>query len=210
LSARRLAAAAGLALACATAPPYELPEERGASRPLREAANPRTGEITWRSGTLEQTPDRVRIGFTLVNGTSRDYVNVMLRLVLRGVAHETATARYPVGRLAARSSKVVQAFLGPPGFEGHPAGADLGPGMKPRGDARYTSKSSGKARQNGARWPVLAAPRSPDALAIQPAHSGSVSPRPPGTGAGVPAARIRPKSSAHESFVGQATARGTA
>lgn len=117
MSGRRLLLAAALALACAGAPPYELPEERGAGRPLAEAANPRTGEITWRSGTLEQTPEQVRIGFTLVNGTTRDYVNVMLRLVLRGGGRETATARYPVGRLAARSSKVIQAFLGPPGFE---------------------------------------------------------------------------------------------
>ena len=109
--------ATALALACSGAPPYELPEERAVGRPLRSAPNPRTGEITWRSGTLEQTPERVRVGFTLVNGTPRDYVSVMLRLVLRGASHETATARYPVGPLAARSSKVIQAFLAPPGFE---------------------------------------------------------------------------------------------
>ena len=110
-------AAAALALGCSGAPPYELPEERSGGRPLTEAANPSTGEITWRSPMLEQTPERVRIGFTLVNGTTRDYISVMLRLVLRGSARETATARYPVGPLAARSQKVIQAFLAPPGFE---------------------------------------------------------------------------------------------
>jgi hypothetical protein len=117
VNARRALAAAALALACSGAPPYELPEERTGGRPLTAAANPRTGEITWRSPTLEQTPERVRVGFTLVNGTTRDYVSVMLRLVLRGPARETATARYPVGPLAARSNKVIQAFLAPPGFE---------------------------------------------------------------------------------------------
>jgi hypothetical protein len=40
----------------------------------------------------------------------------MLRLVLRGPEHELASVRYPVGPLGARSSKVIQAQLAPPGF----------------------------------------------------------------------------------------------
>ena len=114
---RRALAAAGLALACSGTPRYELPEERSAGRPLTETTHPRTGELTWRPGELEQTPERVRVGFTLMNGTPRDYLSVMLRVVLRGGDREMATARYPVGPLAARSSKVIQAFFGPPGFE---------------------------------------------------------------------------------------------
>ena len=117
MRARRALAAAGLALACSGAPQYELPEERTAGRPLTETTHQRTGEITWRPGDLEQTPERVRVGFTLMNGTTRDYLSVMLRVVLRGGARQMATARYPVGSLAARSSKVVQVFLAPPGFE---------------------------------------------------------------------------------------------
>lgn len=109
--------ATGLALACGGAPPYELPEERSGGRPLTQAPNPRTGEITWRSGVLETTPAGVRFQFTLMNGTTRDYLSVMLRLVLRGPARELATVRYPVGPLAARASKVVHAQLPPPGFE---------------------------------------------------------------------------------------------
>jgi hypothetical protein len=116
VKARAGLAAALLALACSGAPPYELAEERSGGRPLAEAANPRTGELTWRSGELETTPSGVRFSFTLVNGTSRDYFNVMLRLVLRGPGREIATVRYPVGPLGARASKKVQAQLAPPGF----------------------------------------------------------------------------------------------
>jgi hypothetical protein len=112
-----LLAAACLALACSGSLPYELPEERGGGRPLAEARNPRTGEITWRAGDLETSPTGVRFQFTLMNGTSRDYFNVMLRLVLRGPGREMATVRYPAGPLAARSSKVVHAQLSPTGFE---------------------------------------------------------------------------------------------
>ena len=114
---RSALAAALLALACSGAPPYELPEERSAGRPLTRAPNPRTGEITWRPGAHEATPDGPRIEFTLMNGTTRDYPSVMLRLVLRGPAREMATVRYPAGPLGARSSKVVRAHLAPPGFE---------------------------------------------------------------------------------------------
>lgn len=117
MKARLALAAAGLALACAGTLPYELPEERSGGRPLTQAPNPRTGEITWRPGALESTAAGVRFQFTLMNGTARDYFNVMLRLVLRGPAREMATVRYPVGPLGARSSKVVQAQLAPPGFE---------------------------------------------------------------------------------------------
>jgi hypothetical protein len=112
-----LLAAAGLVLACSGTLPYELPEERSGGRPIAEAPNPRTGEITWRPGALEKTETGLRFQFTLMNGTSRDYLGTMLRLVLRGPGREIATVRYPAGPLAARSSKVVQAMLGPPGFE---------------------------------------------------------------------------------------------
>jgi hypothetical protein len=118
-------AAAWLALACSGALPYELPEERSGGRPLAQAPNPRTGEITWRSGVLETTPAGVRFRFTLMNGTTRDYPSVMLRLVLRGPARELATVRYPVGPLAARSSKVIHAQLAPPGFEVEEARIEL-------------------------------------------------------------------------------------
>jgi hypothetical protein len=125
VKARAVLAAAWLALACSGALPYELPEERSGGRPMTEAPNPRTGEITWRAGALEQTPTGVRFQFTLMNGNSRDYFNVMLRLVLRGPAREIATVRYPVGPLGARSSKVIQAQLAPPGFEVEEAQIEL-------------------------------------------------------------------------------------
>ena len=112
----RALAVALLALACSGTLPYELPEQREGGRPLTQAPNPRTGEITWRSGTLVPTPTGVRFEFTLMNGTSRDYMNVMLRLVQRGPGSEIATVRYPAGPLTARGSKRVQAQLGPPGF----------------------------------------------------------------------------------------------
>ena len=47
-----------------------------------------------------------------MNGTSRDYFNVMLRLVLRGPEHEIATVRYPAGPLARRRQPPCP---GPPG-----------------------------------------------------------------------------------------------
>ena len=85
MRARATLLAAALALACAGgAPPYELPEERTGGRPLTQAPNPRSGEISWRAGPIEKTADGLRVEFTLMNGTSRDYFNVMLRLVLRG------------------------------------------------------------------------------------------------------------------------------
>jgi hypothetical protein len=118
--------AAALALACAGgAPPYELPEERTAGRPLTQAPNPRTGEISWRAGPIEKTPDGLRVEFTLMNGTSRDYFNVMLRMVLRGAGRQVATVRYPIGPLGARSTKRVQAHLAPPGFEVEEAQLEL-------------------------------------------------------------------------------------
>lgn len=120
-----LLGAACLALACSGSLPYELPEERSGGRPLAEAPNPRSGEITWRAGDLDTSPAGVRFQFTLMNGTSRDYLNAMLRLVLRGPGGEIATVRYPVGPLAARSSKVVQAQLAPPGFEVQEAQIEL-------------------------------------------------------------------------------------
>jgi hypothetical protein len=125
VKARAVLAAAWLGFACSGALPYELPEQRSGGRPMTQAPNPRTGEITWRSGVLETTPAGVRFQFTLMNGTSRDYFNVMLRLVLRGPAREIATVRYPVGALGARSSKVVQAQLAPPGFEVEEAQIEL-------------------------------------------------------------------------------------
>ena len=105
-----------LALACSGTLPYETPEERTGGRPLTQAPNPRTGEITWRPGPLVTTPEGVRVEFTLMNGTARDYANVMLRLVLRGPARRIATVRYPVGPFAARTSKRIHAQLAPPGF----------------------------------------------------------------------------------------------
>ena len=114
---RVLGLAIPLLLACGGFPPYELPEQRTGGQPLMEAPNPRIGELAWRSGSIETTPEGVRVGFTLMNGTTRDYLSVVLRVILRGPSREMATARYPVGSLAAGSRKVVRAHLGPPGFE---------------------------------------------------------------------------------------------
>ena len=108
--------AAGLALACGGLPPYELPEQRVAGRPLVQALQRRTGEITWRPSRLETTLKGVLFEFTLVNGTSRDYFSVMLRLVLRGGDHALATVRYPAGPLRAGAERRVRAQLAPPGF----------------------------------------------------------------------------------------------
>jgi hypothetical protein len=118
-----LLALAALALACGTLPPYETPEERGGSLPLARSEQQRTGELTWRPGRLQQTPEGVRFEFTLVNGTARDYFSVMLRLVLRGSEHRIATVRYPAGAVAAGGSRRVRAHLAPPGFAVE--GADL-------------------------------------------------------------------------------------
>ena len=113
----------GLALACGSLPLYEKPEERGDSLPLSRTEQPRTGELTWRPGLLQQTADGVLFEFTLVNGTKRDYFSLMLRLVLRGPEREIATVRYPAGAIAAGGSRRVRAHLAPPGFQVE--GADL-------------------------------------------------------------------------------------
>jgi hypothetical protein len=114
---RVLTLVTSLLLACSGLPPYELPEERSSGEPLMEAPNPRTGDLAWRSGSFETTPEGVLVGFTLMNGTTRDYVSIMLRVILIGPDREMATTRYPIGPMAGRSSKVVRAHLGPPGFE---------------------------------------------------------------------------------------------
>jgi hypothetical protein len=105
-----------LALGCASTPAFELPEERTSGRPLEQAPNPRSGEISWRAGPISSTPDGVRVEFTLMNGTPRHYAYLMLRLVLRGSGREIATVRYPTGPLAAYSSREVHAHLAWPGF----------------------------------------------------------------------------------------------
>jgi len=117
---RGLGCAAFLAalLACGGLPVYELPEERTVGVPLMEAPNPRTGELAWRSGRVETAEDgTVRLQFTLMNGTTRDYLSIVVRVVLRGDGRQMATARYPIGPLAARASKTVRAHLAPPGFD---------------------------------------------------------------------------------------------
>jgi hypothetical protein len=116
---RGLALALGcawLALGCGGVPLYEAPEERGSSLPLTRTEYPRAGELTWRSGRLEQTPEAVLFEFTLLNGTTRDYLSVMLRLVLRGPDRTLATVRYPAGPIAAGATRRIRAHLAPPGF----------------------------------------------------------------------------------------------
>jgi hypothetical protein len=116
---RGLALALGctwLALGCGGVPLYETPEERGGSLPLTRAEHPRAGELTWRPGLLEQTPEAVLFEFTLLNGTTRDYLSVMLRLVLRGPDRTLATVRYPAGPIAAGATRRIRAHLAPPGF----------------------------------------------------------------------------------------------
>ena len=117
------ALATWLALGCGGFPPYEIPGERPAAAPLSRTEQPRTGELTWRPGRLVQTAEGVLFEFTLMNGTSRDYFSVMLRVVLRGPAHRLATVRWPAGALAARGERRVRAQRAPPGFEVQ--GADL-------------------------------------------------------------------------------------
>jgi hypothetical protein len=116
-------ACAALALGCGGLPLYEAPEERVGGVPLLRTEQPRTGQLTWRPGMLSQTPEGVRFEFTLVNGTARDYLSVMLRVILRGSDRRIATARWPAGPLAARGERRVRAHLAPPGFEIE--GADL-------------------------------------------------------------------------------------
>jgi hypothetical protein len=120
-------ACASLALACGSLPRYETSEERLGGLPLTQAPQPRTGELTWRSETFEETPQGLRFEFTLVNGTKRDYVSVMLRLVLRGGGEERrlATVRYPAGGLAAGATRRVRAHLAPPGFAVESADIEL-------------------------------------------------------------------------------------
>ena len=107
---------AALLLACGGLPLYETPEERTAGTPLTQAPQRRTGEITWRPSVLETTSEGVRLELALMNGRSRDFHSVMLRLVLRGPEHEIATVRYPAGTLAAGAERRVRAVLAPPGF----------------------------------------------------------------------------------------------
>jgi len=117
-------ACAWLVLGCSGLPLYETPEERsGGGFPLSRTEQQRSGELTWRPGRLEQTPEGVLFEFTLVNGTPRDYFSVMLRVVLRGPDHRIATARYPSGAIAGGGSRRVRAHLAPPGFAVE--GADL-------------------------------------------------------------------------------------
>lgn len=120
-------ACASALLACGGLPRYELPEERsGGGTPLTRANQPRTGELTWRSETVETRPDGgILFEFTLVNGTKRDYLSIMLRLVLRGPEHRIATVRYPAGGLAAGASRRVRAHLAPPGFPVEAADLEL-------------------------------------------------------------------------------------
>jgi hypothetical protein len=119
-----LAAAAGaLALGCAGVPPYEEPGERIGGVPLSRTEHPPTGQLGWRPLALVQTAEGVVFEFTLVNGTARDYLSVVLRVVLRGPAHRIATARWPAGPLRARGERRVRAHLAPPGFSVE--GADL-------------------------------------------------------------------------------------
>jgi hypothetical protein len=117
------ALAAALALGCSGVPPYEAPEERSGGVPLSRSEHPRSGQLTWRPIGLVQTAEGVVFEFTLVNGTTRDYLSVLLRVVLRGPEHRTATARWPAGPLVARGERRVRAHLAPPGFEIE--GADL-------------------------------------------------------------------------------------
>lgn len=114
-----------LAGACAGAPLYETPEQRGPGVPLTRALQRRTGELTWREGRLEQTHEGVRFEFMLVNGTARDYHSVMLRIVLRGSEGRMATVRYPVGPVAAGGERAVRALLAPPGFPVEGADVEL-------------------------------------------------------------------------------------
>lgn len=125
---KRVALALGcawLALACGSLPLYETPEERVGGLPLAQVPQPRTGELTWRSELFETTPDGLLFEFTLVNGTKRDYLSVMLRLVLRGPERTIATVRYPAGGLAAGASRRVRAHLAPPGFAVESADLEL-------------------------------------------------------------------------------------
>lgn len=109
-------ACACLTLACGGLPLYETPEERTPSLPLTRANQQRTGGLTWRPGVLQQTDEGVHMEFTLVNGTARNFLSVMLRIVLRGAQGSLATVRYPAGPLAAGGSRRVRAHLAPPGF----------------------------------------------------------------------------------------------
>jgi hypothetical protein len=118
-------ACAWLALACGALPLYETPEERAGGLPLSQAPQPRTGELTWRSETFETTPDGLLFEFTLVNGTKRDYISLMLRLVLRGPERAIATVRYPAGGLAAGASRRIRAHLATPGFAVESADLEL-------------------------------------------------------------------------------------
>ena len=107
---------AWLSLSCGGLPRYETPDQRGGGRPLTQVRQQRTGELTWRAGSLEDTPEGLLFEFTLVNGTARDYPSIMLRLVLRGADRALATVRFPAGSLAAGASRRVRAHLPPPGF----------------------------------------------------------------------------------------------
>jgi hypothetical protein len=112
-----LAALACLAAGCAASPPWEAPEERVDGRPLAEAPYPRSGDLSWRPIALVQSEDDVRFEFTLMNGTSRHFQSVMLRIVLRGPGSAIASVRYPTGAISPRSSRRVAALLASPGFE---------------------------------------------------------------------------------------------
>lgn len=125
---RRLAlalAGAWLGLACSGLPVYESPEERTDGLPISQTKQPRSGDLTWRSAKLENTADGVLFEFTLMNGSSRDYLSTMLRLVLRGPEPSITTVRYPAGPIRAGSSRRVRAHLPPPGFAVESADLEL-------------------------------------------------------------------------------------
>jgi hypothetical protein len=117
--------ALALALGCGSLPPFETPDERTGGIPVTRTEHRRTGQLTWRPAGLQQTAEGVRFEFTLVNGTTRDYLSVMLRLVLRGPGSDLATARWPAGPVAAHGERRVRAHLAPPGFEVEGADVEL-------------------------------------------------------------------------------------
>ncbi len=116
---KRLAVAlawAWLGFGCSGLPVYESPEERTDGLPISQTEQPRSGELTWRSSRLEASADGLLFEFTLMNGSSRDYISTMLRLVLRGPGRSMATVRYPAGPISAGGSRRVRAHLPSPGF----------------------------------------------------------------------------------------------
>jgi hypothetical protein len=62
-------------------------------------------------GEVERSGPGVRVGFTLNNGTKRNYRSVALRVLLWGDTGDLRSVRLPIGAMAAEQSRALTARI---------------------------------------------------------------------------------------------------